>query len=152
MYFHCLIFLVLAAWYLVRTMTNIGHVSSWSILFLAGFGIVVNIGSIVILVVKGRNQMFHHMLKIMAVYDLVRILCYFKRLRSKYQKYFLVLFPYIFRSVWIRFNIVWYLWRLKRKEFLPESDPIGNRWRVRKQKFGYIKLSSWKVTMGIEAP
>jgi len=53
-------------------MINIGQISSWSILFLAGFGIVVNIGSIVILAVKGRNQMFHLMLKIMALYDLVR--------------------------------------------------------------------------------
>jgi hypothetical protein len=54
-------------------MSSIGQVSSWSILVLAGFGIIVNIASVVILVVKGRNQMFHHLLKIMALYDLVSL-------------------------------------------------------------------------------
>lgn len=43
-----------------------------TILILSIFGIVVNVASIVILMVrKGVSQMFHHLLKLLAIYDLV---------------------------------------------------------------------------------
>jgi uncharacterized membrane protein YheB (UPF0754 family) len=45
---------------------------SVTILVLATFGVVVNMASIVILVMrKGVSQLFHHLLKILAIYDLV---------------------------------------------------------------------------------
>ena len=45
-----------------------------TILILSIFGIVVNVASIVILMLrKGASQMFHHLLKLLALYDLVSI-------------------------------------------------------------------------------
>ena len=47
---------------------------SVTILVLATFGVVVNVASIVILMLrKGASQMFHHLLKLLAIYDLVII-------------------------------------------------------------------------------
>ena len=45
-----------------------------TVLILSIFGIVVNVASIVILMLRqGASQMFHHLLKLLALYDLVSI-------------------------------------------------------------------------------
>ena len=44
------------------------------IIFLAVFGIVVNVASLVILMGKRRNTLFHNLLKILALYDLVVVI------------------------------------------------------------------------------
>ncbi len=47
---------------------------SMAVLVLASFGVVVNVASIIILVIMRKgHQMFHHLLKILALYDLVRM-------------------------------------------------------------------------------
>ena len=46
-----------------------------TVLIVALFGVVINMVSLVILMVrKGAAQMFHHLLKLLALYDLVRYL------------------------------------------------------------------------------
>ena len=48
-----------------------------TVLVLAIFGIMVNVASIIILMLrKGTQQMFHHLLKLLALYDLVSVITY----------------------------------------------------------------------------
>ena len=47
---------------------------SVAILLLTLGGVVVNVASIGILVAKGRNSMFHHLLKVLAFYDLIVVI------------------------------------------------------------------------------
>jgi len=55
----------------MATSSDGGEYFSAVILFLAAGGFVVNVASVCILAAKGRRSMFHNLLKLLALYDLV---------------------------------------------------------------------------------